>query len=235
MKDVVKPFYINKGIHIPKMHGHTRVELDSGLTKKVYEHENMMTDALEQFLAPAGVWGGTDTFLTVPTYQTLLGGILCFDKAIDTSKIFAPAGTNMTACAAYGVSTTSGTYSDTMGSYNSTESSEDVANRTIKFVYDFTTDQANGDIASVCLTHKNAGYWGYGDEKLDWGTYREGYANGYLLGTSCSCPSNLNVYHVDDSYIHAYIISGTTMTLYKFYAYTNIINPILAKFSSTIA
>lgn len=32
----------------------------------------------------------------------------------------------------------------------------------MKFVYDFTTSQANGTIASVCLTHANGGYTSYG-------------------------------------------------------------------------
>ena len=32
----------------------------------------------------------------------------------------------------------------------------------MKFVYDFTTSQANGTISSVCLTHASGGYTSYG-------------------------------------------------------------------------
>ena len=34
----------------------------------------------------------------------------------------------------------------------------------MKYVYDFATSQANGTIASVCLTHKNGGFTSYGSK-----------------------------------------------------------------------
>lgn len=48
------------------------------------------------------------------------------------------------------------------GGYNQTESEFNAKNRYMKFVYDFSTSQANGTISCVALTHQQGGYTTYG-------------------------------------------------------------------------
>ena len=48
--------------------------------------------------------------------------------------------------------------------FNQTESEVNLKDRYVKYVYDFATSQANGTIASICLTHKNGGLTSYGSK-----------------------------------------------------------------------
>ena len=113
---------------------------------------------------PLGLSNSPDKYFNsfAPYYKTLLGGILCFDIPLneDPDNYYPPAQANLTACGAYGESNSTGnTY---RGEFNSNESEVNLTDRYIKYVYDFSTSQANGTIASVCLTHKNGGFSSYG-------------------------------------------------------------------------
>ena len=138
-------------------------DVNTGRTEKVLE-QNMVTNALSEIFKPLGLAKDPGTMLNsfAPYYQKLLGGILLFDREIEENpnNIFPPAEANLIGCAAYGnQNNTKGTK---RGGYNQTESELNLADRYMKFVYDFTTSQANGTISSVCLTHVNGGYTSYG-------------------------------------------------------------------------
>ncbi len=150
------------------MKGKTTIELTDAETgaKEVIESENMVTNALSYYFANLGMINYTpfnDEVMRGPdSIFELLGGILLFDKPIaeDADNIHAPAGVRMTGNAAYGY--TSNNEVLEFGSYNASESGWQ-ADGSLKFVYDFTTSQANGDIACVCLTSLEHGYVGEGN------------------------------------------------------------------------
>lgn len=140
-------------------------DVHSGETKTVLE-QNMVTNALTEIFKPLGLAKSPGKLLSsfAPYYQNLLGGLLLFDGAIEENadNFFPPSNRKLIGCASYGVqNNTTGTQ---RGGYNQTESELNLKDRYMKYVYDFTTSQANGTIASVCLTHKNGGYTSYGSE-----------------------------------------------------------------------
>ena len=149
--------------------GKTIIELTDVKTGKVErrEDDNMVTNALQHIFEPLGHYKNpaklfTDTSNMVPFYQNLLGGLLLFDGEIteNAEQVYAPSSVNLTACGVYGRQ--NDTTNTCRGDYNMTESEVNLNDKYVKFVYDFTTSQGNGNIACVALTSKHAGYCGYG-------------------------------------------------------------------------
>ena len=149
--------------------GHTRIELTDRRTGRteVVEKDNLVTNAVPLIYATLGAyldagslfWAG-NTGGPSGTLRRLYGGLMLLDTAqgADPDTTFAKPGTRVvgSACADY-VNTTTQT---ALGSYNANESVMDYANGVASFVYDFTTSQGNGVIASVCLTSQNGGAFG---------------------------------------------------------------------------
>ena len=169
--------------------GKTTFELTDVNTGKVevIEDTNMVTNALQELLTSYGLFGSnvlTEAITTNPLWQNLLSGLLLFDTALveDADNTFMPAGVKMIGNGSKDISN-SGTVTE-LGSYNATESGlqEDGS---IKFVYDFSTQQANGTIACVCLTSKIGGYLGMGNAE---NRYNESY------NTSCFRMSPYPIY-----------------------------------------
>lgn len=152
--------------------GTTRIELTDVNTGEVETHENhnMVTNALRDIFMPLGLSQRPNRFFNefVPYYEKLLGGILCFDKEIpeNAEDYYPPADANLIGCAAYGVQ--NNTKNTFRGGFNQTESEVNLKDRYVKYVYDFATSQANGTIASVCLTHKNGGFTSYGSKNVSY-------------------------------------------------------------------
>lgn len=149
--------------------GKTIIELTDVNTGKVERHEdeNMVTNALKHIFEPMGPYKDTSCLFgegILPYYEKLLGGILMFDGEIeeDREMLFAPSGVSMTACGVYGQQNDG--IGKCRGDFNVTESEVNLTDKYVKYVYDFTTSQGNGRIASVCLTSRWAGYNGYGSE-----------------------------------------------------------------------
>ncbi len=67
-------------------------------------------------------------------------------------NIIPPADANLVGCASHGMQ--NNTKNTFRGGFNQTESEVNLQDRYVKYVYDFATSQANGTIASICLTHK---------------------------------------------------------------------------------
>lgn len=146
--------------------GKTIIELTDINTGNVetYEDTNMVTNALNELFCIPGKTEKTLYTSIMPMYQKALGGLLLFDTQIeeDVNNLLPPSNANMIGCAKYNVHNTSTLLE--MGSYNETESLFDEANKTMKYVYDFSTSQANGIIESVCLTSSYAGRCPYGQK-----------------------------------------------------------------------
>lgn len=148
--------------------GTTRIELTDVNTGEVetYQNSNMVTNALRDILKPLGLSKRPNRFLNefVPYYEKLLGGILCFDREIpeNADEYYPPADANLVGCASHGMQ--NNTKNTFRGGFNQTESEVNLKDRYVKYVYDFATSQANGTIASICLTHKNGGLTSYGSK-----------------------------------------------------------------------
>lgn len=175
-----------------RIKGHTTIQLKDVNTGEIttYEDDNMVTNALQNFFNPIGTFGvypmNDSDLRGSRLWKSLLGGIMLFDSNIeeDAQNTFMPAGVKMVGNGAYNVS--NGSDVTELGTYNATESTEQVG-KSVKFVYDFSTSQANGTINCVCLTSTAGGYIGMGNKsgyKLDDNDYS---LNSYQ--TSCSANS----------------------------------------------
>lgn len=97
--------------------------------------------------------------------QTFFGGVLIFSKAIteDVNHII-PSVDEINSCIGCG-NQSAGILGNTYkGSLNSSESV--VTDNTVTFVWDFSTEQCNGDIASICLTSDLGGVLGWGYDSV---------------------------------------------------------------------
>ena len=162
---------------IVALKGKTTFELTDVNTGEVevIEDSNMITNGLQDFLATYGYFGcdvlSNDKMGASSLWVNALGGLFLFDSRLDENveNTFMPAGVKMIGNGSKDVAN-SGVVTE-LGSYNTTESGLQ-SDGSIKLVYDFSTQQANGTIACVCLTSKLGGYIGMGSEN---GYYNDSY------------------------------------------------------------
>lgn len=138
--------------------------------KERYVEHNLFTKALEYMHQPIGAMKTAQNCTTdgyEPAYISLLGGLVLWDGNIEENReiITQPHGIKAVGCAVYGQTNT--TTSSRRGSYNAAESVLTVtsAEKSMKFVYDFATNQANGTIKCVSLTNWKAGWNGFGGDE----------------------------------------------------------------------
>ena len=162
---------------IVALKGKTTFELTDVNTGEVevIEDTNMITNGLQDFLATYGYFGcdvlSNNKMGASSLWVNALGGLFLFDSRLDENveNTFMPAGVKMIGNGSKDMSN-SGSVTE-LGSYNATESGLQ-SDGSVKFVYDFSTQQANGTIACVCLTSKLGGYIGMGSEN---GYYNASY------------------------------------------------------------
>lgn len=215
MIEIMKPVK-QKKLGIEAIHGHTIIELKdvrNGRRERI-ESDNIVTDGAENLLRSLGSSGvsllaGVGSISEhVPICAKLFGGLLLFNDTIPTSPVakYMPAGVKMLGNGSYKVSNSSEVTE--MGSYNEIESS--ITKNKFEQVYDFSTQQANGVIKSVCLTSDIAGYAGYGNSSSQIGhtTLKNfsassgsplfAYKGNTLMGMG-ACFSDNKVYYIGDS------------------------------------
>ena len=133
---------------------------------EVIEDTNMITNGLQDFLATYGYFGvdvlSNDKMGANSLWVNALGGLFLFDSRLEENveNTFMPAGVKMVGNGSKDMSN-SGSVTE-LGSYNTPESGLQ-SDGSVKFVYDFSTSQANGSIACACLTSKIGGYIGMGN------------------------------------------------------------------------
>lgn len=97
--------------------------------------------------------------------KSMLGGILVFSKPIeeDVEHVIPSISEikSFIGCGNQGAAISGNTFK---GAINSSESEQ--GDNYVKFVWDFTTEQCNGDIACVCLTSDCGGCLGYGFDAI---------------------------------------------------------------------
>ena len=152
--------------------GHAKIELTNTNTgeTQVIEEDNFITNLIKDSVQ--NNMYGPDLMKYIrskwpnPTdlINNLFGGILIFDKSMgeDPSKYHIHPGVTTVGQGYNQAYTGKGT---TFGSYNESESivpNKLVAGQTFKKVWDFSTSQANGTIASICLCPTITGILGMG-------------------------------------------------------------------------
>lgn len=142
--------------------GKTVIELTDVNTgeKNKIEDNNMITNAVNTIMSANNLFPGAANGILAlrPVYNNLFGGIYLFNSAVNENEVVIPAGAGITGYAARDYAYL-GNWTQ-FGSYNSVESS--VTDTYIKMVFDFSTSQGNGTIASVCLGDKNGAVIGIG-------------------------------------------------------------------------
>lgn len=134
---------------------------------EVIEEDNLVTNALNDIIntssdimfADRRTPGVLNQFY--PIYNHLLGGVVLFPEELDEDpdKYWAPTDLEPTGFAGLEVNK----FTETRrGDYNVNESHKTADGKGFTYVWDFKTSQANGKIASVCLTHPRAGYSWHG-------------------------------------------------------------------------
>lgn len=224
MESVLKNIYINK-IQVPKFHGHVRLELRGCRETEVIEHDNHMTNALEQILS-TGLWRSAPEVLKAlcPTYQIAYGGLLLTDKSLADDAVVIPGGTEVTACGSYGVANNDSAL--TQGSYNTTESVVDWPSKKMTYVYDWTTNQGNGTIAAAALTHASTGKCGYGDAGvLATGSYSDRIELDLGVRDIYCCARNKTIKLVTAQYMYAVAQDGSTITVTRYRNNKNNLDP----------
>lgn len=160
--------------------GKTTIQLFDAKTNKLVdtvEKTNLITNAINNVFNCAlqalfytsnngsGKHEAVDYLFDLPSgynlAKALLGGVLIFSNTIEENVDHViPSISEINTfigCGNQGTSIPGNTFK---GSLNSTESEQ--GDNYIKFVWDFTTEQCNGDIACICLTSDCGGELGYG-------------------------------------------------------------------------
>lgn len=173
MKEVFKEIELPE-IKLPQLKGHTVIELTDVNTGEVerIEDDNLVTNALTGFMTNlfrlqnysfinySGT-SGTETYsYDWRRIKNLLCGLFIFNTALaeNANNIYIP-DPSTSKMVGYAGEIVSDGYDPHRGDYNMSES-EELPNG-YKFVWDFGTDDANGQVACVCLTNPIAGYHGY--------------------------------------------------------------------------
>lgn len=167
MKDNVKASYLDSGIDIGEIHGHMDIVLTDVKTGEVQEiHEdNLITNAIRKYFINCGFMNYPDLDKNAIVEQ-LLGGIMCFDDAIDEDAtiVHAPAGLRMIANAAQGYTSNTNAEQGTMVANDDTHTYNGwQSDGSYLHTYEWATGQGNGTIACVCLAGRNYAWIGEGN------------------------------------------------------------------------
>ena len=171
-----------------KLKGVTTIELtdvNTGKTK-VVKKENMVTNAIsklvnnrERFQVPLlsqYFFSDAGPYSKKRIVEYAFGGLMAFDTPLnDNPDDYAiPSNSN---CICYGTNISNSGSNNMLGSYNTHESGiqEDGS---MRFVWDFQTNQANGTFSSVCLVPLTTAFMGWNNKYDEFDNSLSGYALG---------------------------------------------------------
>lgn len=145
-----------------RIKGSTEIVLTDVRTgeREIYKDDNLVTNWLTEYFANCGMMNYPNVDMT-NLVESLLGGVMAFDQALteSASTVTVPEGAKMIANGCVGVDNVGDVLE--LGSYSDTESGW--VNGAYVQAYDYGTSQANGTIATICLTGKDHGYMGEGN------------------------------------------------------------------------
>lgn len=161
------------GLSIPKLKGHVKVTLHNCRTRKneVFESDNIVSNVMRDLFA-LNYLGGINYANLLPEYSKWFGGILCYDQAhvLDPDNYFPQAGYNLTAHAGDQAPATAEVIAEdfTRGSPLSiTRRSGEIA-----MSWEWGSEQGNGYIRGISLTHKDTGNAGLGNNSSQFQSFQ---------------------------------------------------------------
>ena len=151
---------INTGVlEMPVIHGHTKVTLrdaKTGEVAKCIEKDNLVTNAVAQIFLN-NLFGGLD-YSKITPLRKMYGGVMCFqDVLTELASNIVPPNDSVNKLIAHAGQTAHSSASTTRGNPNGSLSGVIQNGKGYKFVWDFSSSQGNGSIASVALTHQTGG------------------------------------------------------------------------------
>lgn len=183
---------------------------DSKGTRERIQGHNMVTNALTDFYKTAGMTNPSafNGNIRGNAVGYLLGGLLLFDTALQESAALVrlPSGVKMIGNGARGI-LNSGSPPE-LGSWNERESGEQ-ADGSIKLVWDFNNDQANGTIAAVSLSSLFGGLSGLGNDSGEFRQIEERMDN-YNSITNRTAPNEFVIGYTANEIITVPTINDVT-------------------------
>lgn len=212
-------------------HGRTRIKLynpiSGNIAKDVVSENTFQGSVISEGLrnlgyGKASFYNDTNPDLANPPFTEIVGGILLFDTRIDDNPQFPPLGVSMVGNGAYGI--VNQAEPSELGSYDDNSSQIFISEKKIKMVYQYSRSQANGQIASVCLTSRTGGFIGVGNSisNVDVGDANKWSVERNGAGADICPQSDLSTYKntynkvVCNGYQYSFSISGTDLTIVKF-------------------
>lgn len=187
------------------IHGETRIVLrnpiSGNILKDITSENTFQPTALQNFTHCLG-----EDLHGIPSYnwEDLVGGIFLFRDSITPGSLYMPASNVMIGNCAYGIANAD--LPNELGTYNSQESSASAS--AITQVYDFATNQANGQIGCVCLTSKVGGQIGYGNasgRRTDI-NFTQGQTGSVIVGGNATLVNNIE---------YSFTLTGDTLSVKK--------------------
>lgn len=202
------------------LHGHAKIELKNETTGKVavIEHDNLITNAIKKLFSSQF---GTlrffyysenliDNVKILPLCPNAIGGILLFQNPLDSDPDNIMVDFD-NPCIGYASKDVNSTEDKKRGSLNLTESG--IIEDGYKFVWDFTTSQANGEISSIALTNYLTGVNFIGDS---YGTSSNLFtvASNDTVTLSSDNPNNLTIHNIFQNVVESKVHESKCISVY---------------------
>lgn len=189
--------------------GHAKIELTDVNTgeKQIIEHDNVVTNGILKLINYRGLGMApmmSDNCRPMPSDTIITNyfrGLLLFDKPLndDPDDYDIPSDVS---CVGYGHIVGNNSINKMLGTFNENECSYSAKNKTATYVWDFSTDQANGTISSLALVSQDLAKMGWENKKDEW--LKTHYMdNSYVPNTMSGSSANFDVIlYYDDTYIY---------------------------------
>lgn len=151
-----------------QLKGSTRIILEDIVTRRriIREDNNMITSALQKIF-DTNVCGLMDFNSMIPIKNIMGGCFLFWDELTESADNIYPPSQATNKLTGHAGQTTHSSASRTRGNPNGVASYVDAANGQVRFAWDFSLEQGNGQISCVSLVHPEAGDCGlYPDGSL---------------------------------------------------------------------
>lgn len=189
--------------------GHAKIELTDVNTGKteVIEHDNMITNGILKVLNKHNITRPiVDNETAVASTEWTIvnnwfGGLMLFDTPLndDINDYAIPSDAT---CVGYGTRVANNTINSLLGTFNTSESDIISDDGSVKFVWDFATNQGNGTISSLSLVPLEVAKMGWSNKIEEYiTTFYSDKVFSFYLGQNLSYDIDGYLYY-DDAYIY---------------------------------
>lgn len=189
--------------------GHATIELTDVNTgeKQVIEHDNVVTNGILKLVNYRGL--GMAPMMSSecrpmpsdPIITNYFRGLFLFDKPLNDNPDDYDIPSDVS-CVGYGHIVSNNSKNKMLGTFNTNECKYDATKRTATYVWDFSTDQANGTISSLALVSQDLAKMGWENKREEW-TKDHYMEKSYVTHTMSISNANFDVIlYYDEQYIY---------------------------------